>query len=162
MSTDDWQYPLIQPIRDPDFGVGILPWAKGQLFRLRAPWPFSVNINGFAQSYVIPAGYEFDKASIPPVFWFLGYLPDGLCTVPALVHDFLCDLYNGGSPWLTEALQGEVPPAPPVELIHLNFYNMLQAEKVKPRRAKVMYQAVRLFGPGGVLRPSTLWSKLGL
>lgn len=158
--SDDWAFPLIQPIRDPDVGVGFLPWAKGQLFRLRAPWPFSVNVGGFSQSYVIPAGYEFDKASIPPPLWLIGYLPDGLCTVPALVHDFLCDLHNGGSPWLTEALQGQVPPAPPATLIHLNFYNMLLAEGVRPRKALAMYQAVRLFGPGGLLRPSTLWSKM--
>lgn len=160
MSNDDWVFPSLQPIRDPAFLFWLRPGSKGPLFRLRSPWKFTVNFDGFNQEYVIPVGYEFDKASIPPQFWSLGLLPDGLCTVPAMVHDFLCDLYNGGSEWLRVAVGGVLPPAPPASIIHRNFYNMLQAEGVHPLRCKVMYAAVLLFGPGGLLRPSVIWSKM--
>lgn len=153
-------YPHIKTLRDADIGFGIIPFRKGPLFRIMSPWNFTVDINGFRQEYVIPVGYEFDKASIPAILWGppLNYTPDGLCTIPALVHDFLCDLYNGGSEWLKQKLGGSLPPCPPAELIHLNFYRMLQAEGVRPRKASIMYSAVRNFGPGGRLKPST-WFK---
>ena len=77
------------------------------------PWEFTVDSGGTRERFTIPVGYEFDKASVPPFFWGFpfNYTPDGLCTVPALEHDFLCDLHAGGSDWLRVRLT-PLPAAP--------------------------------------------------
>lgn len=100
--------------------------------------------------FTIPAGYEFDKASVPSFLWGFpfNYTPDGLCTVPALEHDFLCDLHRGGSAWLKGRL-GVVPPAPPPAVIHRHFYDRLLEWGVRPSKARAMWVAVRSVGPGG-------------
>lgn len=156
--------PLIRPVRDSSFGFGFLPrigplktWIQGPLFELCEPHDFTVCNTGFAQQYYIPAGYQFDKASVPPLAWSFGYTPDGLCTVPALEHDFLCDLHAGGSAWLRERL-GEIPPAPPPAVIHKHFHLALQAWGTRGSKAKVMFTGVDWFGPGGKAWPSS-WFK---
>lgn len=148
--------PQIEPVRDAGIGFGLWPWADGPLFRLRPPWSFRVENGGFEADYVIPGGYEFDKASIPPLLWGfpLNYTPDGLCTVPALEHDFLCDLLAGGSDWLREQLPA-MPPTPPADVIHRHFYLRLLEWGVRPSKAAAFHEAVRNFGPGGRLRPSS-------
>lgn len=144
--------PTIIPIRDASIGFGIWPWSKGPLWRCSSGWQFEVG----GVPFCIPAGYEFDKASIPAVLWGppFNYLPDGLCTVPALEHDFLCDIFTGGSDWLRLRL-GAIPKAPTAAEIHRHFYIRLLAEGVRPSKAKAMFQAVNNFGPGGRLRPSS-------
>lgn len=151
--------PKVEPIRDADFGFGLLPWAKGKLFELQEDWRFPVCNSGFSREYVIPAGYQYDKASIPPLFWGFpfNYTPDGLCSVPALEHDFLCDLFTGGSEWLRGALADEYPEVPPAPVIHRHFYHALLTWGVRISKARVFWWAVRNFGPGGRLRPSVLW-----
>lgn len=152
--------PLIVAIRDADWGFGIpfFFWAKGPLWKITREYVFAVEIDDFKRTYVIPSGYEFDKASIPPVFWGppFNWPPDGLCTYPALEHDFLCDLLTGGSDWLRARLP--IAPlwreAPPAELVHRYFERRLFAEGVRPRKARWMGWAVRWFGPGGKLRRS--------
>jgi hypothetical protein len=160
--------PEIEPVRDATLGFGLVPqiwpfnkWVRGPLWRLEEAWPFAVMNNNFSRDYVIPAGYEFDKASIPPIFWGagLGYTPDGLCTVAALEHDFLCDLYHGGSPWLKEQL-GTLPPAPPATVIHQHFRDVLHRWGVRPSKELIMWAGVRALGPGGTLRPGTWLKKL--
>lgn len=151
--------PDIHPLRDASFGFGVLPWAVGPLWELQEDWKFVVRNGGFEAEYVIPAGYQFDKASIPTAFWGfpLNYTPDGLCTVPALEHDFLCDLFAGGSEWLRGALADEYPAScPPAPIIHRHFYFALLTWGVRIRKARVFWAAVRNFGPGGRLRPSVL------
>ncbi len=148
--------PFIVPVRDADWGFGLWPWAKGPLWKITREHVFAVEIDGFKRTYVIPAGYEFDKASIPPVFWGppFNYTPDGLCTIAALEHDFLCDLLRGGSDWLRARLP--IAPlwreAPPAELVHWYFEQRLIAEGVRPGKARWMGRAVRWFGPGGKFR----------
>lgn len=150
--------PVITPLRDASWGFGLWPWSKGPLWRLEERWEFAVEAGAVAEAgaeaeprvFVIPAGYEFDKASIPSVFWGppFNYTPDGLCTVPALEHDFLCDLYHGGSGWLRLRL-GTLPAPPPVGDIHRHFHTQLIAWGVRASKAELMYAAVRNFGPGG-------------
>jgi hypothetical protein len=158
--------PNITPLRDASLAFGLWPWSQGPLWRLEESWEFEVvtSRNGSGQPvtsqvFVIPAGYEFDKASIPSVFWGppFNYTPDGLCTVPALEHDFLCDIFHGGSTWLRQQL-GILPAAPPAAAIHRHFYDRLIAWGVRPSKAELMYSAVRNFGPGGRAWPKN-WFK---
>jgi len=158
--------PRVTAIRSASVGYGLWPWSKGPLWRLEEPWAFQVLMerqpSGAAKvrGFTIPKGYEFDKASIPSILWGfpLNYTPDGPCAVPALEHDFLCDLYTGGSAWLKERL-GELPPSPSAEVIHRHFYDRLLQWKERPSKARTMYMAVRNFGPGGRARPSTWFSR---
>ncbi|HYF36551.1 MAG TPA: DUF1353 domain-containing protein [Prosthecobacter sp.] len=159
--TDD--YPQIRPVRSASFGFGIpiysrLPWVKGPLWRLVADWVFEVPGYG---AFRIPAGYEFDKASIPPFLWGppFNYLPDGPCELPALQHDFLCDLWSGGSDWLRAQLI-ILPEAPPAPVIHEMFHRWLHENNERPSKANAMGAAVKRFGPGGTWRASTIFREL--
>jgi hypothetical protein len=127
--------PDIIPIRDASIGFGLWPWSKGPLFRLVEPWEFTVDSGGTRERFTIPAGYEFDKASVPPFFWGFpfNYTPDGLCTVPALEHDFLCDLHAGGSDWLRVRLI-PLPAAPSTTVTHRHFYDRLLQFNVRPSK----------------------------
>lgn len=152
--------PLITPLRDPDWFFGIWPWAKGPLFRLEEDWTFAVWDGEKHAIYTIPKGYEFDKASVPSVFWGapFNYLPDGLCTTPALEHDFLCDLLTGGvGPKYQELLKKTKVPSS-FTAVHKHFYDRLLAYGVRPAKAKAIWEAVRKFGPGSWIRPST-WTR---
>lgn len=153
--------PQMVAIRSAEFGYGLWPWSKGPLWRLLEDWEFAVEAvpNGPSELFTIPRGYEFDKASIPSVLWGppLNYTPDGPCAVPALEHDFLCDLYLGGSDWLKARL-GIMPAAPPAAVIHRHFYDRLLVWGERHRKASIMYAAVRNFGPGGRAWPKN-WFK---
>lgn len=154
----------ITPLRDASFGFGLLPrficrWVKGPLWRLDEDYTFTLAVPRCmatcqARTFTIPAGYEFDKASIPPVFWGppLNYTPDGLSIVPALEHDFLCDLLAGGSDWLRIKLV-ELPESPPAWMVHRHFHLRLLQSSVRPTKAAAMGRAVALFGPQGKAWP---------
>lgn len=165
--------PEITCLRDAEFGFGLLPWAQGPLWQIDADYTFIVKaaqrnyrsgpyIHEISpeRSYTIPAGYQFDKASIPPLFWGppFNYTPDGLCVVPALEHDFLCDLLTGGSYWLVEKL-GTLPFSPPAWAVHGHFYRRLLICGVRPRKAALMGRAVAAFGPQGWARFSSLFNR---
>lgn len=155
--------PDITCLRDPEFGFGLLPWAKGPMWQLEEDYTFRLykDIWPIDQVYTIPAGYQFDKASIPALFWGppFNYTPDGLCVMPALEHDYLCDLLTGGSYWLVEHL-GDLPLAPPAWAVHCHFYRRLLQEGVRPRKAALMGRAVAAFGPQGWARPSAIFNRL--
>lgn len=146
---------LIEPVRDADFGFGLLPWARGPLWRLTEDYTFSLAPGLWEDGplYTIPRSYAFDKASVPPFFWGppFNYIPDGLCTLPALEHDFLCDLMDDSSWWLGRIL-GDLPPVPPPELIHEHFERRLYEAGVRRSKARAMGLVVKLFGPRGKLR----------
>lgn len=157
MKTRTLYTPDIEPIKDADFLFGIWPWSRGPMWELQEPWSFTVDNGGFKADYLIPEGYRFDKASVPSYFWSFGFTPDGLCTVPALEHDYLCDVYSGGSEWLQQQL-GKMPESPPAQVIHRHFYDKLVVWGMRPAKARVMWEGVRNFGPGGRMRPSS-WFK---
>ncbi len=152
--------PIIRPVRDASVGFGLLPrwlcpWVKGPMWRLAEGYDFSLiapccMTTCGAVHYHIPAGYEFDKASIPPLFWGppFNYFPDGLCTDPALEHDFLCDLLTGGSEWLEETL-GELPASPPAWMVHEHFRLRLHEAGVRRGKAEAMGRTVAALGPQG-------------
>lgn len=151
----------IRPIRDPSLGFGFLPrflfwrWVKGPLWRLEEEHVFTLAVPRCTAScgpcvFRIPVGYEFDKASIPPLFWGFpfNYLPDGLCTNPALEHDFLCDLLSDGSPWLKNKLI-ILPAAPPAWMVHEHFRLRLHEAGVRRGKAEAMGRTVAAMGPQG-------------
>lgn len=153
--------PSIIPIRDASLGYGILPgrlfwWVRGPQWQLQEDYHFCLvsprcTSNCGPMFYRIPAGYTFDKASVPPLFWGtpFNYLPDGLCTVPALEHDYLCDLLTGGSEWLRNELGGRLPKCPPAAMVHEHFRLRLHECGVRHGKAEAMGQAVAALGPKG-------------
>jgi hypothetical protein len=147
--------PELTPLRDAQIAFGLWPWSKGPLWLLTEDWHFDVEVDGIIREFTIPAGYRFDKASIPSFFWGFpfNYTPDGLCTVAALEHDFLCDIWAGGSEWLKKQLPEEKLIPVSAAAMHRHFYNRLIESGVRPSKAKSMYVAVANFGPGGRLRP---------
>lgn len=98
----------------------------------------------------IEKGFVFDKASIPPCMWGwpLNLLPDGKVTMPALEHDYLCRMLGSK----VGMIQEEVTPS----MAHLHFRRRLIEYGESKWRAGVYYWVVRLFGPGGILKPSTI------
>lgn len=152
--------PIISPVRDASIGFGLLPrclcrWVRGPLWQLEEDYTFTLAARLCMEgckpaSFIIPAGYQFDKASVPPLFWGppFNYLPDGLCTVAALEHDFLCDLLGGGSDWLRKALVA-LPECPPPAMVHEHFRLRLRASGVRRSKAEAMGRTVAAFGPRG-------------
>lgn len=150
-------YPRITPIRDASFWFGIWPWAKSALFELQEDYTFTVEHEGVVHSFTIPSGYQYDRASVPKPLWSFGFTPDGLCEIPALHHDYLCDWFNGGSDWLRSKVT--TPHLLPAQVIHRHFYDELLRWNMNPAKALAMWKAVRNFGPGGYLRPSSWFNR---
>jgi len=155
------KYPVITPVRDADFGYGILPWAKGNEWRLEEPWKFHIGWGGKRWEYIVPEGYLFDGQSVPGFLhgfpFYFG--PAGVGMRAGLIHDFSYDCYSGGSEWLRQKL-GEIPEMPPIEAIDLAYYLTQLDDRQRPTKAFVTWRAVRAFGPYGFLRPRTIWRKL--
>ncbi|TDU64109.1 uncharacterized protein DUF1353 [Prosthecobacter fusiformis] len=156
--------PRIIPLRDAALGFGLLPrflcrWVRGPLWRLGEDYEFILAAGpDRGRVFRIPKGYEFDKASVPPLLWGppFNYLPDGLCTLPALEHDFLCDLLAGGSAWLRMKLV-VLPVAPPAGVVHEHFRERLHQSGVRGSKAEAMGRAVSAFGPQGKAYPWNWW-----
>jgi hypothetical protein len=148
--------PVITPIRDAQPFAGLWPWSKPAQWCLDEPYSFTVEApeHDFYHSYVIPVGYKFDGQSVPGILhgWPLYYGPAGVGMRAGLVHDFLCDLYSGGSEWLRERFGGMMPPVPPPAVIHETYKRIQLEDGQRPSKAKVTHAAVALFGPGGKLR----------
>lgn len=107
--------------------------------------------HGIIYSIEVPAGFEYDGASVPRIVWTLtGILPDGLQRAGALVHDFIyrykgdlpvgsyCELSKGyavpvGKLWKRSEADGL-------------FRKMMKEAGVGKLKRYVMYYAVRTFG----------------
>lgn len=83
------------------------------------------------EKFVVPEGFIYDGASIPNIMWGLvghpfmhGYIR------PAALHDFLCRNKVGSS-----------------RHVHQIFYDGLRAEGVNRLYSRLLYWAVRWFGP---------------
>lgn len=56
-------------------------------WQLTENWRYKTTIDGKEEELVIPAGFDFDGASIPRPFWAL-LSPTGLLLMPGLIHDY--------------------------------------------------------------------------
>lgn len=118
--------PLVQALKNPGF-----LWGK-PLYKTLEDWRFEVEWDGRVHSFLIEAGYEFDGASVPRLFWGFpfGYTPFGIHIGAALEHDWLCEY---------QLL--------PSEAVHEHFERRLREDGIRPSQAWVMGKAVKLFGP---------------
>lgn len=155
-----YDYPHIRPVSDA--AASFFPWAKGPVWMLTDPWSFHVKDGTTLWSYTIPAGFAFDGQSIPGIFhgWPLYYNPAGVGFRAGLQHDFLTWLYQGGSPWLKEQFPEGLPTHPPIEVINQHYMDVQIEDGQRPSKAFWTGLAVKLFGPGGLLKPSTIWQKI--
>ncbi len=97
---------------------------------------YDVEAHGFV--FTIAKGYQFDGASIPPVFWIAFYSPyDPKVIKAALVHDFLYDTH--------EVSRKEADQV---------FKSFLEEKGVPRPRAFLMWLAVRMFGWIGWRKPN--------
>lgn len=83
------------------------------------------------KEWIAEKGFESDGASIPRLFWGqIGGPLDGSYRLAAIIHDSYCVKKN--RPWRD---------------VHRTFYRALRASGVSEAKAKIMYAAVRYFGP---------------
>lgn len=155
------EYPDIRPISDAE--TSLLPWAKGPVWMLYKPWPFAFrDENGRDWHFTIPAGFLFDGQSVPSIFhaWPLRYGPSGVGMKAGLCHDWLCACAEWVSEWVKAQFDGVKPEMPSYQAIHQVYYDIQMEDGQRPRKAYCTWLAVRLFGPGGLLRPSTIWQNI--
>ncbi len=82
-------------------------------------------------SWTVPAGYEFDGASIPRcIRWAPGYERVGRHLWAAILHDWICDHPEEG----TSRVMGDAI-----------FVTLLLDTGVEKRQSRMMYRAVRLW-----------------
>lgn len=122
------------------------------MFALEHNWSFVVHLaDGSQREYLIPAGYQFDGASVPAIlqriFGASGYSAFGLHIAAALEHDFLCEIGAGGSVWLRRQFSGSLPAKISSRDTHAHFARRLREDGVRPGQAAVMAAAVKWFGP---------------
>lgn len=80
-------------------------------------------------------GSEIDGASIPRFFWrFIGSPFVGLYRRASVIHDVACVERNR-----------------PHQEVHRMFYDAMIADNVPKIKARIMYMAVRVFGPKWLL-----------
>lgn len=101
---------------------------------LRSTYCFPDPVRG--RSYCIPAGFEYDKASVPRAVWWL-ISPDDLGEVAPLVHDW-CYAHGG-------AIPGAVTPYTRAEADAL-FNRHMSMDHVQAWKRRLAFRAVRTFG----------------
>ena len=145
--------PKVTPVRDAQPFFGLWPWSKGPQWRLDEEYSFDLEFDGIVFTYTIPAGYLFDGQSVPGLLhgFPFHYGPAGVGFRAALVHDFLCDLLNGGSEWLREKLQ-PYPPVPPAQVVHDTYKRLQLEDGQRASKVALTHKAVSWFGPKGKLR----------
>lgn len=106
------------------------------LWRLQAP--YSLTLCG--HRIRIPAGFEFDLASVPRLLWWL-IAPFELSITAPLLHDFLYQ--NAGDP-----PEGTVIPPRTYSRAETDrlFLQVMRREGVPAWRRQLAYLATRLFG----------------
>lgn len=100
----------------------------GRHMQLNAPFAF---VDGTEERWDVPNGTRIDGASIPRMLWSITGSPyDGKYRDASVVHDFYCSVR-----------------ARPCEATHLMFHEAMLVSGVSPRKAAIMYAAVRYAGP---------------
>lgn len=136
---------FIQPINAP-MGPGI--------YRLVRDYTYKWEKGGVEYEIVIPAGFEYDGASVPRIVWTLaGIVPDGLIRGAALVHDYIYR-YKGKFPpnrWFWRASGGDLAPVESGKSLSRAeadalFYRIMREAGMSRYRAALAYVGVRAFG----------------
>ena len=99
-------------------------------FLLLSPVVYRTDVLDY-EYITIPAGYATDFASVPRMFWRI-FPPSGIYRRAALVHDWLCD---------------EAPHTCNDRDAAKVFYEAMRDIGVPWVKRKLMYRAVRMFGP---------------
>jgi hypothetical protein len=122
------------------------PMDDGRMMRLVSPYAF---VDRAQLSWPVPAKAVVDGASIPTVFWSLIGGPfEGKYRNASVIHDWFCAVRI--RPWKDT---------------HRMFYEAMLTSGVEPRKARLMFLAVRYAGPSWddlTLENSRLLSDNGL
>lgn len=129
--------PLAQPTLVP---IGENRW------RLTEDYIYEWAHDGVSRSLTVKAGFETDLASVPPLFWALGFPPDGLHRAAAVLHDAL---YRARgilpSSHLVYRVNGVAVPARFTRLEADRLFGRAMREGDVPQwRRRTMFRAVRL------------------
>lgn len=116
-------------LSDLDMRVHDLP-IKDRPYELRAELKYYSKILG--RVICVPARYRTDFASVPRLFWSL-IPPFGRYQRAAVIHDWLCDLK--GATGIDS------------KTAHRIFFEAMLIVGVPPMKARLIYNAVRWFGP---------------
>ena len=106
------------------------------LWRLEEPYGYSQA----GHRITVPAGYKFDLASVPRIFWFL-IAPFELSIAAPLIHDFLYD--SKGDPPAGSIRPPKIFSRKEADGI---FREIMEKENVAGWRRFFAYWAVRWFG----------------
>ena len=111
-------------------------------------WSLSSHVT---RRLTIKAGFISDIASVPPVFWALGFPADGLHRAAAVMHDALYQARGHlPSEWVVyrESIAGRDLVATPARFSRRDadrlFGRMMREAGVPQWRRRTMYRAVRL------------------
>ena len=90
-----------------NFKQPVLQYTQGKKdFVLIDDYVFTWSLNNIERQIAIPAGQDYDKASVPPIFWGIAR-PDGPYEASSLLHDLIW-LYKGKLPtgWYKVKING--------------------------------------------------------
>lgn len=95
----------------------------------------------------VPKAFETDLASVPRLFWRI-FPTDDTYSQAAVLHDYLCDIREGGDAMPVIAADGKEDFRDySVEQVSRIFYDAMRELGVGRVRASLMYRAVLWFGP---------------
>lgn len=137
--------PLAQPALVP---IGENRW------RLTEDYTYEWLYGGVFRRITVKAGFETDLASVPPLFWALGFPPDGLHRAASVVHDALYKArgalpsgdatYQETRKWIEPRDWSYLPARYTREEADRLFGRMMRDAGVPKWRRDTMYRAVRL------------------
>lgn len=106
--------------------------------------------SGNTYRIVVPQGFITDLASVPRVFWAIGYLPSGLHQDAAILHDWAYmhqgDFPTGSFQKLVGVVWANVPTVWSRDECDRLFLRVMKERGTRERKRWLMYQAVHLFG----------------
>lgn len=115
--------------------IEITPEPHEGLYRLARRYRCTYRFESERRTVTVPAGFEFDGASIPKIFWLTYYSPyDPRVVLASLVHDYL---------YVTHEADGVEIGKAEADLV---FRDVLRSQGVTPLRCWSMWLAVHLFG----------------
>ena len=119
--------------------------SKGKGWKTALDFTVCVDVDDRHVVMTVPAGYEFDLASIPRMFWFI-IAPFELSLAAPLVHDFLYEFTGCVNPcWIEEEGEWFVPSIVTRKNADDIFDQLMKRSLIKDWRRRAAYRAVRMF-----------------